>query len=144
MARMCRICKGKYHSSGLCSKCWFEDDKERKKNNLPLRGEERKKNGIGNAKGCLRKDGYRALFRKGHPNAYKDGRILEHTFVMSEHLKRPLMKNETVHHINGVRDDNRIENLQLWSTSQPSGQRVDEKITWAKEFLESYGYKIVE
>ncbi len=58
---------------------------------------------------------------------------------MEEYLRRPLLPGETVHHKNGVRDDNRLQNLELWSTSQPSGQRVVDKIAWAKEILALYG-----
>lgn len=69
-------------------------------------------------------------------------RIWQHRVVMEESLDRELLAHENVHHINGIRDDNNIENLELWSTHQPSGQRVEDKILWAKEFLMEYGYSI--
>jgi hypothetical protein len=62
----------------------------------------------------------------------------EHRVIMEQILGRDLMKGENVHHINGVRDDNRPENLELWTTVQPSGQRVRDKIEWAKAFLAQY------
>lgn len=57
---------------------------------------------------------------------------------MEHHLGRALFRDETVHHKNGDRSDNRRENLELWSSWQPSGQRVEDKIAWARELLARY------
>lgn len=83
-------------------------------------------------------DGYVILVgMQDHPNAHH-GRVAEHVAVMVESIGRPMLPHETVHHKNGVRDDNRIENLELWSTSQPRGQRIEDKVAWAREILALY------
>ncbi|WP_209446402.1 HNH endonuclease [Streptomyces sp. MZ04] len=61
----------------------------------------------------------------------EDGRIIaEHRVVMEREIGRPLERGETVHHINGVRDDNRPENLEIWYSPQPYGQRVEDLIRY--------------
>lgn len=89
--------------------------------------------------GCLNSDGYRVVYRKGHPNADVNGQIKEHTLVMSEMIGRALLPDETVHHRNGIRDDNRPENLELRASHHPRGQTPEDLLEWAKEIIKRYG-----
>lgn len=86
------------------------------------------------------KNGYVMAFQKGHPRAQgsSGNYVFEHILVMEKKLGRYLLKNESIHHKNGIRNDNSESNLELWIRPQPSGIRAKDAIKWAKEILALY------
>jgi hypothetical protein len=73
-------------------------------------------------------------YSKGYLVITRDGkRVLQHRAVIEQYLGRELQPFENVHHVNGVRDDNRIENLELWVKPQPAGRRVEDLVEWVVE-----------
>lgn len=83
------------------------------------------------------RDGYVRVKAPGHPRS-SNGWIREHLLVMERQLGRYLLPGEEVHHKNGVRSDNRPENLELWVVSQPKGQRPADLVEWARTILDRY------
>lgn len=90
--------------------------------------------------GCLRnkggkinKDGYRFVYCKTQRKY-----IIEHRYLYEKYYGIKLKPNQNLHHINGDRLDNRIENLELWDTSQPKGQRVEDKIRFYFDLVNEY------
>ncbi len=81
---------------------------------------------------------YRRRYVRRFPGDRRAEQQLQHRYIMSEFLGRELRPEETVHHKNGIHHDNRIENLELWTKSQPYGQRVADLIGWAEWILNTY------
>lgn len=86
---------------------------------------------LGNGDGHLDKNGYRVIRVDGVE-------VMEHRVVLAQKIGRPLTDDETAHHINGIRNDNRPENLELWSSRHGKGQRVVDKVAWAIELIQEY------
>lgn len=118
----CKGCKGNAYCRGYCEGHY----RRWKRHGSPYGGKRAK--GLG----CINRWGYVVV-----PNP-RGGQTCQHRRVMEEHLGRPLEKHEKVHHLNSIRTDNRIENLELWTTSHPAGSRVEDKLKWCKEFIEHY------
>lgn len=134
--RVCTVpgCYRKHRSKGFCSVHY--DHVQLDKPLLPLGP---KKKLIAN-EGDIRVDerGYVSVKCTGHPHSDKYGWVREHIKVVCDEIGRPLNPGENIHHINGVRNDNRLENLELWNTKQPKGQRVEEKLDFYIEFILEY------
>lgn len=129
--KTCKIddCYGKHYGKGYCCKHYQrwrrhgepEIDKRSTPEDHP---------------GWLSSWGY---VRMPKPRVLATGYMYEHQAVMVEKLGRHLYPGETVHHKNGVKHDNRPENLELWVTNQPAGQRPEDLVAWAHQILERYG-----
>jgi len=124
---------GRYiKARGLCRTCY----------EYSLRGEIpiiQRRQGTYSKKKTVNKAGYITWYDPTSPFANSAGRVYEHRHVMALHIGRPLLEHENVHHKNGNRMDNRLENLELWSVMQPPGQSIEDKVKWAKEILSLYG-----
>ena len=104
-AKRCKSCANKITSSGRV----FSKDR---KNNI-TKGKLKRKNGV-----RKQSAGYVEIYSPNHPNKHKNNGVLEHRLVMENHLERYLHLEERVHHINGIKNDNRIDNLMLFPSEK--------------------------
>ena len=104
------------------------------------RSEQREQNGHWKGGRTRHHAGYVMVPVPEHPRTSRTGGyVFEHILVMEELLGRLLLPGETVHHLNGVKDDNRPSNLELWTRPQPSGIRVADAVAWARHIIALYG-----
>lgn len=91
--------------------------------------ESRKLHASGHIK--VRLDGYRALYYPDYPHSNNEGYVMEHVYIMEQHIGRLLHDNECVHHKNFDRADNRIENLQLMTKQEHMSYHM--KLRWEQK-----------
>lgn len=127
-------CDKPIHARGICKNCYRkvnyeEHERERrgaiKHDLLPI--------------GSIRPDtgGYQRIkIDTGH--GAKDW-VKYHKYLMEQHLGRKLESYENVHHKNGIRNDDRLDNYELWVTKQPKGQRPKDLIEYAIWIIKTYG-----
>lgn len=72
--------------------------------------------------GRINRAGYVAIFQPNHPKASSIGYVREHILVMEKHIGRYMANGEVIHHLDGIKDNNKIENLHLFGTQ---GEHMD-------------------
>lgn len=140
--RECKCC-GKnflvsiFHKSESCSRsCGLREF------NKENPGRWKGRNGSNWKGGKQKLRGYILICEPDHPSIPSGSNrryVFEHRLVMEKILGRYLEPYETVHHKNGIRHDNRPDNLELWAKRHPGGQRVKDLIEYAEWVLETYG-----
>ncbi len=143
MEQPCKICgkpikdtpshfkRGRYTCSHSCQNKWTKTGTKQSKESNRKRSEALKGSKCYAWKGGRTKHhtGYIMIYCPDHPNAINGKYVREHRLVMEKHLGRYLTRKEVVHHINGSITDNRIENLELFSSAGHHAKKYHFKLT---------------
>lgn len=108
--------KGKTMSHESRAKISDKNKGRRKRSDYEFGGHEKK-----------RSDGYISVYVPNHPHCRSDGYVMKHILVIEKSIGRYLNDGECVHHINHIRDDNRIENLRLMTISEHMSMHMKER-----------------
>lgn len=126
------------HGDPLAVSAWASGDRSGS-----TRWQERKR-AIGTRYEGKAPGGYTYVHQPESDMANVRGLVLEHRWVMAQHLGRDLQAHENVHHRNGVKTDNRLENLELWVKVQPYGQRAVDLVAFANDILSRYAKDVAQ
>jgi hypothetical protein len=81
----------------------------------------------------LKFNGYIEIYKPNHPNYTQRGYVLEHRLIVEKYIGRYLEKFEDVHHINGIKNDNRIDNLKILTHSEHTRINNPVSFRWARK-----------
>lgn len=132
----CRLddCDEAHYSATLCKLHYYRQYEGR-----PMEGPRRKNPRVSGVSRKTDNRGYVLVWMPEHPSSNMEGYVFEHRLVVENYLGRRLIRSENVHHRNGVKGDNRLENLEMWVSMQPAGQRITDLVAFAHEILARYG-----
>lgn len=128
--RMCDVsgCNRPVRARGMCT---LHYDRVNRGGEVGPPGSTRRRRSIGDKR--VAEDGYVFVYRPDYPGIRRPYYIQEHRLVMEAVLGRRLRPFESAHHKNGIRHDNRADNLELWTKPQPAGQRPEDLVAWVVE-----------
>lgn len=134
-SRECYLEYYRKKNTAICPVCGKTYKRKRSSNKVCSSECARKYNSMNAKHKVYMENGYLVEHKKGYN---KKGNVKQHRRIMEEYLGRPLNPDEIVHHINGIKTDNRIENLQVMTWSEHSSMHRKEEIANGKHLFGGY------